>query len=145
MGCALSLFTVASQAQEVWVNAGMLSYHFDRAKQYREFNYGLGAEALFAPNHALMAGTYKNSESHQSEYLGYVYRPLHWKPGGIDVSGGLAVNLIDGYPSMNNQGWFVAPFPVVMVEGKRIGANFVLLPNFKHGGAVAMQLKIKTW
>jgi hypothetical protein len=156
---ALALFALGAQAQqdpsrsmvmadhkpEVWMNAGMLSYHFDRDKHYREFNYGIGAEALFSPDHAAIIGTYKNSESHQSHYLGYEYRPFHWQPAGVNVSAGLAVSLIDGYPMMSNGGWFIAPFPVLSVEGKRVGANFILIPNIKHGGALAMQLKLKVW
>lgn len=136
---------VKERKTDVWINAGLLSYHLDRSKDYRELNYGLGAEAVLAPNHALMAGTYKNSESQRSNYLGYQYRPLHWQPAGLDVSAGLAVSLIDGYPSMNDKGWFIAPFPVLAIEGKRLGANFMLIPNFKHGGAFAMQLKLKVW
>ena len=136
---------VKERKTDVWINAGLLSYHLNRSKNYREFNYGLGAEAVVSPNHAFMAGTYMNSESQQSNYLGYQYRPFHWQPGGWDVSAGVAVSLIDGYPSMSNKGWFIAPFPIVAVEGKRLGANFMLIPNFKHGGAFAMQLKLKVW
>ncbi len=154
---ALSLLAMPAVAQDrptafikerktdVWINAGLLSYHLDRSKNYREFNYGVGAEAVVSLNHAFMAGTYKNSESKQSKYLGYQYRPLHWQPGGLDVSAGVAVSLIDGYPNMRNKGWFIAPFPMIAVEGKTFGANFMLIPNFKHGGALAMQLKLKVW
>src|SRR6185436_8358671 len=109
-GVALSLVASVAGAQEgrslvmqdrkpeVWVNAGMLSYHFDREKHYREFNYGLGAEVFFTPEHGLIAGTYKNSESSQSKYLGYEFRPWHWQPGGTDVHFGFALTLLDGYP-----------------------------------------------
>lgn len=130
---------------DVWINAGLLSYHFDRDKDYREFNYGVGAEALFSRDHGAMAGIVKNSESQTTRYLGYQYRPFHWRPGGVDVSAGLALALLDGYPSMNGKGWFFAPLPMISVEGKRLGANFILIPNLKHGGAVAMQLKLKVW
>ena len=34
---------------------------------------------------------------------------------------------------------------MLSVEGKRLGANFILIPNVKHGGALAMQLKLKVW
>ena len=130
---------------ELWLNAGMLSYHFDRSKHYREFNYGVGAEAFFSPTHGVMAGTFKNSESEQSKYVGYEFRPWHWQPGGVQVHAGVALALLDGYPTMNNKGVFLAGFPFVAVEGKKIGANFLLIPNVKHGGAVAMQLKLKVW
>src|SRR2546423_1716756 len=115
-GAALALCALHSHAQErpapfnlerktdVWINAGFLSYHFDRDKNYREFNYGLGAEAVFTPNHAAIIGTVKNSESHQSTFVGYEYRPFHWQPGGFDVGAGVAVALINGYPSKSNGG-----------------------------------------
>lgn len=156
-GCALSLFAFPSAAQEratpfikerktdVWLSAGLLSYHFDRSKNYRELNYGIGGEAIYSSDHAFMAGIVNNSESHTTKYVGYQYRPLHWKPYGVDVSAGLAISLLDGYPSQNNGGWFIAPLPMVSVEGKRFGVNFILIPNVKHGAAVAMQLKMKVW
>jgi hypothetical protein len=159
-GAALSLCALQAAAQEqrslvmqerktdVWLNAGFLSFHFDRSKHYREFNYGFGGEAILAPDHAVMAGVVKNSESETSHYIGYQYRPFHWQPAsldGVNVAAGLAVSLVDGYPTMSNKGWFIAPMPMVAVEGKKVGVNFILLPNIKHGGAVAMQLKLKIW
>jgi hypothetical protein len=129
---------------QVWLNAGFLSYHFDRNKDYREDNWGLGAEAVFRPDHVAVIGTYLNSDYHRSRYIGYQWRPLHWQPWGLDVHGGITVSVVDGYPSMVDKGWFIAPTPVLAVEGKRFGANFVLIPN-KHGGAIAMQLKMKVW
>ncbi|HZQ71405.1 MAG TPA: hypothetical protein VFB08_00705 [Burkholderiales bacterium] len=131
--------------REVWVNPGFVSYHFDRSKDYRDFNYGLGAEMLLAPNHALIAGIYENSESQTSKYAGYEWRPLHWQPAGLRVSGGLAAALMDGYPSMNNKGFFLAAFPTLAVEGRTFGVNFILVPNFAHGAAVAAQFKLKAW
>jgi hypothetical protein len=100
---------------------------------------------MFGPNHGLMAGIVKNSESHTTKYIGYQYRPFHWQPAGLDVSAGVAVALLDGYPTMNNKGWFITPLPMLSVEGKKIGANFIVIPNFKHGGAIALQLKMKVW
>jgi hypothetical protein len=152
---ALAAFALAGHAQErlpanwegktqVWLNAGFLSYHFDRKKDYREDNWGFGAEAVLRPDHAAVIGTYLNSDYHRSRYVGYQWRPLHWQPLGLDVHAGVTVNLVDGYPSMQDKDWFIAPIPVVAVEGRRFGANFVLLPN-KHGGALAVQLKFKVW
>jgi hypothetical protein len=131
--------------REVWVNPGFVSYHFDRSKSYRDFNYGVGAEMLLSPNHVLIAGIYKNSESETSKYAGYEWRPLHWQAAGATVSAGLAASLMDGYPSMNNKGLFLAAFPTLSVEGKNLGVNFILIPNLKHGGAIAAQFKVKAW
>ena len=137
--------TAQEQATQVWVNAGLLSYHFDRGKNYNETNLGLGGEALLAPDHALMAGFYRNSEREQSRYLGYQWRPLHWQPGGVKVSAGIAVSAIDGYPTMNDKAWFLAPMPIVAIEGERFGANLIFVPNVKHGSAVAVQFKLRVW
>jgi hypothetical protein len=148
--CAAVVWPAARAAEgeaapRVWVNAGLLSYHFDRSKNYNEGNWGLGAEALLAPDHALMAGFYRNSERETSRYLGYQWRPLHWQPAGVNVSAGLALSLLDGYPTMNNRGWFVAGMPMVAIEGKRFGANLIFVPNVKHGSALAVQLKLNVW
>jgi hypothetical protein len=148
--CAALLYAFSALAQEpfkprLWVNAGLLSYHFDRNKDYREANWGLGAEYVFRHNHAAMIGTYINSESQRSRYIGYQWRPLHWQPAGVHVSAGVAVSLIDGYPSMHDKAWFVAPMPMMSVEYKSLGANLILVPNVKHGGAVAVQFKLAVW
>src|SRR5262245_54445484 len=111
-GCGLALASAAAAAEEpptqVWVNAGLLSYHIDRGKNYNETNLGAGVEVLLAPNHGIMAGTYKNSDYRHSRYFGYEWRPLHWQPGGVQVSAGVVASAIDGYPATNNGGWFLA-------------------------------------
>jgi hypothetical protein len=148
LGCCAALaFPAKAQesAPQVWVNGGLLSYHFNRNNDYREKNWGLGAEAVLAPDHAVILGTYLNSENRRSDYLGYQWRPLHWQPLGVDVSAGVALSLIDGYPTTNNGGWFLAPLPVLAIEGKRIGVNLILVPNFNRGAALAAQLKLKVW
>lgn len=148
LGCCAALASPArgeENAPQVWINGGLLSYHFDRSKDYRERNWGLGAEAIIAPDHALMLGTYLNSENGRSHYAGYQWRPLHWQPYGFNVSAGLAGSVIDGYPTMNNRGWFLAAMPVLAIEGKRFGVNLILVPNFNHGSAIAAQLKLKVW
>jgi hypothetical protein len=132
-------------APQVWINGGLLSYHLKRNSDYRERNWGLGAEAILAPDHAVMLGTYLNSENRRSNYLGYQWRPLHWQPQGVDVSAGVAVSAIDGYPATNNGGWFLAPMPVLAIEGKRVGVNLILIPNLSQGMALAAQLKLKIW
>ena len=152
LGAFLALSTALPQQasaddfkRELWVNPGFVSYHFDRSKSYRDFNYGLGGEMVLAPNHVLIAGIYKNSENLTSKYAGYEWRPLHWQAAGANISAGLAASLMDGYPSMNNKGPFLAAFPTLSVEGKTLGVNFILIPNFNHGGALAAQFKVKAW
>ena len=63
------------------------------------------------------------------------------------MSAGVILGAFDGYPRMRNGGWFVAPLPLLAVEGKRFGANFTIVPNYGNRlhGAVAIQLKMKVW
>ncbi len=48
---------------------------------------------------------------------------------------------------MRNGGWFVAPVPVLAIEGKRLGVNLSVIPNYKDRlhGAFAMQVKLRVW
>jgi hypothetical protein len=34
---------------------------------------------------------------------------------------------------------------VLAIEGKRVGVNLILVPNFNRGAALAAQLKLKVW
>ena len=132
---------------QVWINFGALSYHFDRSKDLRENNIGLGAEVLLARDHAVMAGTYLNSDNARTHYAAYLWRPLHWKPAYANVSAGVAVGAFDGYPRVGNGGWFVAPLPVLAIEGRYIGANFTIVPTIENHlyGAIAVQFKLRVW
>ena len=138
----------AEYSPQVWVNPGIYSYHFDRSKNYRDNNIGVGAEVLITKNHGVMAGTFINSDRARSQYVAYQWRPLHWEIfESFNVSAGVILGAFDGYPRMRNGGWFVAPLPLLAVEGKRFGANFTIVPNYGNRlhGAVAIQLKMKVW
>ena len=65
----------------------------------------------------------------------------------IDVHAGIAVAAFDGYQNVNDGGWFVAPLPLLAVEGRRFGANFTIVPTIsdKVHGAVVLQLKLRVW
>jgi hypothetical protein len=133
--------------RQVWLNPGFFSWHFDRAREFREDNWGVGVEAVLAPDHAVMAGNYINSDRKRSRYAAYQWRPLHWRPYDIDVSAGIALGVFDGYPKMNDGGWFIGLFPLLAVEGKRVGANFSIVPTIKERvhGAVVLQIKLRVW
>lgn len=133
--------------QQVWVNPGFLSRHFERDKGFREDNWGVGAEAVLKPDHAVMAGNYLNSNGDRSNYLAYLWRPLHWRPDGIEVSAGITIGAFDGYQNANNGGWYVVPVPLLAVEGRRLGANFTIWPTIKDRvpGAIVVQLKLRVW
>lgn len=132
---------------QVWLNPGFYSYHFDRDKNLRENNTGLGVEVLLAPDHGLMAGTFMNSRDERSYYAGYQWRPLHWRPAHVLVSAGVAVAAIDGYPTYKDGGWFLSLLPVLSIEGRRLGINLSIIPTIKDriDGAIAVQVKLRVW
>lgn len=132
---------------EVWLNPGIFSYHFNRDRNLREDNIGFGAEVHLNPRHVLMVGTYINSDRDRTRYAAYQWRPLHWQPMGIDLSAGVLIGVFDGYPQMRGGGWFVAPLPVLALEGRRVGMNFAVIPTISDHvqGAVAVQVKLRVW
>lgn len=135
------------QTVRIWLTPGSYSYHFDRGKDLREDNTGLGAEISLAADHALAAGSFINSNRARSRYGAYFWRPLHWRPAGIRLSAGLAAGAFDGYPRYRNGAWFPAALPVVSAEGERVGVNIFVIPTIANrlDGAVSVQLKFRVW
>ncbi len=150
-----TLFATAAQAQlkpeqtfpQVWLNPGIYSYHFDSSKGLRNDNVGFGAEVRLANDHALMAGTFINSNRQRSQYASYQWRPLHWQWAGLDIGAAIAVGGFDGYPNYRNGAWFLAPLPMLTIEGKTFGANLSLIPTVanRFDGALAIQVKMRVW
>jgi len=132
---------------QVWLNPGIYSQHFDTSKHLRNNNIGFGAEVALTRDHLLMAGSFINSNRARTHYAAYQWRPLHWQFAGLDVGAGIAVGAFDGYPNYRNGGWFVAPLPLLSIEGRRLGANIALIPTIanRFDGAVAVQLKLRVW
>ena len=139
--------TAAEFSPQVWLNPGIYSYHFDRSADYRENNIGIGAEVLITDDHALMAGSFINSDEQRSSYGLYEWRPLHWRVSAVKLSLGIAAGAFDGYPKYQNGGWFAAALPLLAVEGERFGVNFALIPNIpdRLSGALAIQVKLRVW
>jgi len=147
--------TAAAEAQtaplkespSVWLNPGTYSYHFSRDKDFREDNIGIGAEAWLTDDHALMAGTFINSDRARSHYGAYQWRPLHWRPAGVAIGVGITLGAFDGYPRYRNGAWFPAVLPVLAVEYKRVGVNLFVVPTISNrlSGALALQLKVRVW
>jgi hypothetical protein len=152
--CAV-LYAAVAQAEvtteepgpQVWINPGIYSYHFDTSKGLRNDNIGVGAEVLIARDHGLMAGSFINSNRARTHYAGYEWRPLHWQYAGVNIGAGIAVGAFDGYPNYRNGAWFVAPLPMLSVEGKTFGANITLIPTIanRFDGALAVQVKMRVW
>ncbi|TSA16638.1 MAG: hypothetical protein D4R74_04195 [Betaproteobacteria bacterium] len=134
-------------APQVWLNPGIYAQHFDSSKGLRNNNIGVGAEVWLSRDHALMGGSFINSNRARSHYGAYQWRPLHWQISGLDVGAGIAVGAFDGYPNYRNGAWFVAPLPMLSIEGRRLGANISLIPTVakRFDGALAVQVKLRVW
>ena len=102
---------------------------------------------LLARDHLLMGGTFINSNDARTHYAAYEWRPLHWQFQGFNVGAGIAVGAFDGYPNYRNGAWFVAPLPMLAIEGKTFGANISLIPTVanRFDGALAVQIKLRIW
>jgi hypothetical protein len=126
---------------ELWLNAGMHSYHYDKSQSFNNNNVGFGAEYQFSSVASVTVGGFKNSDSSHSNYAG-----IFWQPLSISlIRVGLAGGGFNGYSSTNNGGWFPAVFPVATIEWRRIGANVFFIPTVgdRVHGAISLQLKLK--
>lgn len=143
LSCAMS----AEFSPQVWVTPGIYAWHFNRSKNLRDDNVGLGAEVALAEDHSVMAGSYINSNRERSHYAAYAWRPLHWQPADLQVSAGILVSAFNGYSHYRNGGWFIAPLPMLSVEGRYIGVNFTVIPTISNrlDGAFAIQVKLRVW
>ncbi len=126
---------------ELWLNAGMYSYHYDKSQSFNNNNIGVGAEYRFSTVASITIGGFKNSNSTHSNYVGIYWQPISLGPVNIGVVGGG----FNGYASTNNGGWFPAIFPAATIEGKWVGANIFFIPTIgdRIHGAVSLQLKLK--
>lgn len=126
---------------ELWLNPGMYSYHYDKSQSFNNNNLGIGFEYRYSSVSSITIGTFKNSDSTQSNYAGIYWQPLAFGP----VNFGVVAGGFNGYQSSNNGGWFPAIFPAATIEGKWLGANLFFIPTVgdKVHGAISLQLKIK--
>jgi hypothetical protein len=102
---------------------------------------GFGGEYRYSTVSSITAGEFYNSDRRTSHYVGW-----YWQPVQIGVvRAGLVAGGFDGYPMMQNGGWFVAAIPMLSVEYQRIGANLAIVPSYQNRlhGALSLQLKVK--
>lgn len=119
-----------------WLVVSGLSHHFQQRREWREVNPGAGFERDFDRGPygpwTLAAGFLKNSYDKTSVYAGGRWTPLVLGPLRLGVFGLLA----NGYPSP------VLVLPTIVVEGRRIGANLLLVPNLPgYSGYVGAQFR----
>ena len=128
---------------EIWVNPGMYSEHFQKNQNLNSNNSGLGLEYRFSTVASATIGNYKNSNNCHSNYVGLYYQPIAIGPVKLGVVGGG----FNGYQSSNNGGWFPAVLPALTVEEGRFGVNLFVIPTVgdRIHGAVSLQIKIKLY
>mgnify|MGYP001300201669 FL=1 len=126
---------------ELWVATGFATYHFQTDQQLRNENTGIGFEYRDSDYSAIAAGKFNNSDWQMTRYLTWQYQPV--KLGKVNL--GAAIGLFDGYPKVNNSGWFVAAIPAASIEYKRFGANMAIVPTYRDRlhGSISLQLKFK--
>jgi hypothetical protein len=132
-----------SRRNELWLDTGFATYHFESDKDLNGRNPGIGVEFKFSDTMAVTAGRFFNSDRQHSRYAGLYYQP--WSVGGVRL--GAVVGGFDGYPKMREGGWFLAAIPAATFEYKRVGVNVAVVPTYKnrlHGG-ISVQLKFKLW
>ncbi len=146
LATVLGLATGGAQAQgldasRLWVNAGFYSAHFDRSKNLRDANPGLGVEYRLSPDWSLTAGRFTNSDNARSHYLGAYWQPWAFAGARWGVAGGL----FNGYPQAFDGGWFPALIPVATWERGHLGLNVAWVPPLQDRlhGALSFQLKLR--
>jgi len=131
----------AIDLERTWVNPGFYSYHFERDKNLKNTNTGLGIEVPFNDTYSLTAGVFANSDRATSHYVGVYVMPFDIGP----FKAGAVVGGFNGYPNANHGGWFPAIIPVVAIEGPQLGLNVSFVPTVqdKLHGAISFQLKYR--
>ena len=128
---------------QLWINPGMVSYHFQQDKNFNNGNWGAGLEYRFNSVASVTAGRFYNSDRDYSNYAGIYYQPIAIGPIKI----GAVIGGFNGYPSTNNGGWFAAALPALTWEGDWVGANVFVIPTIgdRVHGAISLQVKLKIW
>jgi hypothetical protein len=141
LSCALLIVAVGLGAKAFscdWLVASVASHHYGPGsdKNYEQRNWGLGCEHRLTKNLDFVAGFYRNSVRIDSTYVGVAYAPIRYEMLRL----GMVAILVSGYEREPIK----AAFPVVSVEGQRLGANLLLVPRTSSNvGAIGLQLKVR--
>jgi hypothetical protein len=128
---------------EVWLNAGFYSYHFERDLNLDDNNLGIGAEYRFSNVSALTIGGFHNSDLQISRYAALLWQPI--EIAGVRL--GVLLGTINGYPMAFNGQFFPIILPVASFEYKFVGFNLTVvptIPNLLHG-SISLQMKLKVF
>lgn len=139
--CAAATPAPLLDASCLWVNAGFYSAHFDREKNLRNPNPGLGLEYRLSSDWSLTAGRFTNSDNASSNYVGAYYQP--WAFAG--ARWGVVAGAFNGYPKAFDGGWFPALIPTASWERGHLGLNVALVPPLQDRlyGALSFQFKLR--
>jgi hypothetical protein len=130
-----------SPINELWINAGMRSYHFAKEQNFNNDNLGLGFEYAFNTVASLTIGEYANSLRNQTNYAGIYYHPIEFGP----IKLGLVAGVLNGYPAMNRGHYSPALLPTISAEYGWIGANLFFIPPVGNStySVLSAQLKFR--
>ena len=130
-----------SPINELWLNAGMQSYHFAKEQHFNNNNLGVGVEYAFNTVASVTVGEYKNSLRHQTNYAVINYHPIELGP----IKVGIVAGVINGYPAMNQGNYSPALLPTISIEYKWIGANLYFIPPINNTtySVLSAQLKLR--
>ena len=141
---ALSLFS-GNAVAETFLVGSVMSFHFQRGKNYCEFNPGIGIEHDIAKNTRAVIGQYNNSFCLPSAYLGVHYSPISYGNFRLGTAFILVSGYDDGIKKKNEQQDILfAPLGVISYEVGKYGLNLVMVPP--HGGfrgAIGVQAKVR--
>lgn len=128
--------------EEVWINPGFYSYHFDLSKNLNNNNTGIGGEYRYSTVSSIAAGRFHNSNRQISNYASWDWQPLELG----SVRFGALIGAIDGYPARNGD-WFLMALPVASYEYKNIGINLTLIPPYEDivYASLSLQLKLRVF
>jgi hypothetical protein len=126
-----------------WVAVTVASKHLSESKSgksYNEENWGAGGENCLGTFAGVpirgVAGFFRNSNRIDSLYVGFSGTFAQFGP----VSLGIAAVLVSGYEVEPLK----APFPVVAIEGEKLGANISYFPKSRDtGAALGFQVKFR--
>jgi hypothetical protein len=132
----------------LWVDAMIASYHVHPKQSFEDVNPGLGVECWLNGQWALTAGGFRNSLSRPSWYGGGVWAPefVHWGFMRLAVIGGIISGYNYGRWGIGHNGT-IGPVaaPILMVEYKRVGVNFIVVPPIPSDNlpfTIGFQLKV---
>jgi hypothetical protein len=129
--------------KQLWINPGMVSYHFQQDKNFNNGNWSAGLEYRFNTVASLTAGRFYNSDRDNSNYAGVYYQPITIGP----IKVGAVIGGFNGYPNTNYGGWYAAVLPALTWEGDWVGANVFVIPTIgdRVHSAISLQIKFKIW